>query len=243
MWCVSPTGRIQRGLIMLVFFWTAVAALGQVPAWKPISAEELALTDNPAMPGDSALLLDRDSHVDDDKSFVTEYYRIKVLTEEGRRFADIEIPYVLKNEEVVEIRARTVRTDGTSVEFQGQVFDRVIVKSKRFSYQAKTLTLPDVHVGSILEYSYKTVWHQHAPDVLKHPQNYYFTGIFTIPTMHWSIQHELYTRHARFSVRPIAKTNLQWSIIRGPAGAIVQRQDDGTVFLEVRNVAPLEKEE
>ncbi len=195
------------------------------------------------MPGDSAILLDRDSHVDDDKAFITEYYRIKVLKEDGRKFADIEIPYVRKTEEVVEIRARTIRADGTPTEFQGEIFDRVIVKSKRFSYQAKTLTLPDVHVGSIIEYSYKTVWHQHAPDVLKHPQNYFISEIFTIPTMHWTLQHQLYTRHARFSVRPIAKANLQWMMIRGPAGAIVQKENDGTAFLEVHDLPPLEKEE
>ncbi len=241
---VSLAAWISRAIFVLLFFGNGIAVPGQTTfPWKPVSAEELALADNPAMPGDSAILLDRDSHVDDEQSFLTEYYRIKVLTEEGRRFADLEIPYVGKKEDVVEIHARTVRPDGTAAEFQGQIFDRVVVKSRRFSYQAKTFTLPDVRVGSIIEYSYRTNWHQKAPDSLRHPQSYFFTEIYTIPTMRWTLQHELYTRHARFSVRPIAKGNLQWTIIRGPAGAAVQKEKDGTASLEVRDIAPLEKEE
>jgi len=220
------------------------AAIGQAPTeWKPVLPEELALTDNPSLPGAPAMLLDRDSYVDDAKSYLTEYYRIKIFKEEGREFADIEIPYVPKADEVQDIKARTVRPDGTTSEFHGEVFDRVIVKSKRQKYQAKTFTLPDAQVGGILEYSYKMVWHQHAPDVLKNPQSYLIDGIYTIPTIHWQIQHELYTRHARFVLHPLPKTALQWALIRMPKGADVQRQVDGTAVLEVRDVPPLDKEE
>ncbi|HUM03967.1 MAG TPA: DUF3857 domain-containing protein [Terriglobales bacterium] len=227
----------------LLWSWCAARLLAQAAdVWRPIPADELALIDNPAMPGSAALLLDRDSFVDDDKSFLTEYYRIKIFKEEGRKFADIEIPYVPKSEEVTEIRARTVRPDGTATEFHGEVFDRVIVKSRHFSYHAKTFTLPEATVGSILEYSYKMAWHQHAPDVLKHPQSYLITGMFTVPTMRWTLQHDLYTRHARFAIRPVKNGNLQWTMIRGPAGAQVQRQNDGTAILEVRDVPPLDDE-
>lgn len=195
------------------------------------------------MPGDSAMLLDRDSHVDDEKAFDTEYFRIKIFKDEGRRFANIEIPYVPKAEEIAEIKARRVLPDGTAEDFHGEIFDRLIVKSKRFKYQAKVLTLPDVHAGDVIEYSYKMQWHQHAPDVLKHPEMYFLLGAFSVPTVHWQIQHELFTRHARFSVRPLAKAKLMWTVVRGPTGASVQREADGTAYLEVRDVPPLEKEE
>jgi len=230
-------------LIGVAFLGTFAFAQAPPAEWKPITPEELALKDNPALPGASAILLDRDSYVDDAKSYLTEYYRIKIFKEEGRKFADIEIPYVPKSDEVVDIRARTVRADGTTAEFHGEIFDKVIVKSKRFKYQAKTFTLADAQAGGIIDYSYKMIWHQHAPDVLKNPGSYLITGVYSIPTMQWQIQHELYTRHARFSVHPLPKGNLQWSLIRGPLGAAVVRQPDGTAVLEVKNVAPLDEEE
>jgi len=111
----------------------------------------LALKDNPALPGASAILLDRDSYVDDAKSYRTEYYRIKIFKDEGRRFADIEIPYVLKVDEVVDIRARTVRAVGTAAEFHGEILDKLIVKSKRLKYQAKIFTLSEAQTGGIIE--------------------------------------------------------------------------------------------
>lgn len=203
----------------------------------------MALKDNPALPGASAILLDRDSYVDDAKSYRTEYYRIKIFKDEGRRFADIEIPYVLKVDEVVDIRARTVRADGTAAEFHGEIFDKLIVKSKRLKYQAKIFTLSEAQTGGIIEYSYKMIWHQHAPDVLKNPASYRIDGVYSIPTMQWEIQHELYTRHARFALHPLPKGNLQWTLIRAPSGAGIVRQPDGTAVLEVKDVAPLDDEE
>jgi len=139
----------------------------------------LALKDNPALPGASAILLDRDSYVDDAKSYRTEYYRIKIFKDEGRRFADIEIPYVLKVDEVVDIRARTVRAVGTAAEFHGEILDKLIVKSKRLKYQAKIFTLSEAQTGGIIDYSYKMIWHQHAPDVLKNPASYRIDGVGT----------------------------------------------------------------
>ena len=40
--------------------------------------------------------------------------------------------------------------------FDGKVFDKSIVKAKGLKYLAKTFTLPDVQVGSIIEYYYTT---------------------------------------------------------------------------------------
>ena len=48
------------------------------------------------------------------------------------------------------LHARTIRPDGTIVEFSGKAFDKSIVKARSVKYLAKTFTLPDVQVGSIL---------------------------------------------------------------------------------------------
>ncbi len=188
------------------------------------------------------MLLDRDSFVDDVKSFETERYRIKVFTDEGRQFANVEIPYFPQSEEVRNIRARVVAPDGKTTEFQGEVFDRLIVKSKLVKYQAKVFSIPGVEVGSIIEYSYMMTWRQHVPDVLKHPADYLITGSYSYPTMHWTIQHELYTRHARFSIRPVPSARLRWIVVH-LADNDVTAQPNGTYQLEVRDIPALEKEE
>ncbi|HEY7097093.1 MAG TPA: DUF3857 domain-containing protein [Terriglobales bacterium] len=240
--CVRRAG-LKASLVLILFDSFLSMEAQSSGDWPPVSAAELALTDNPAMPGASAILLDRDSRVDDVKSVESEYCRIKIFTDEGRKFANIEIPYVEKQQEVYEVRARTVRPDGTAVEFSGAVFDRLIVKSKRLKYQAKVITLPEVGTGSIFEYSYKVKWHQHAPGVLKNPSEYLIDSTYSIPTMQWTLQHELFTRHARFTIRYLPKGNLQWALIRPPAGSHVELKPDGTAQLEIRDLPPMEKEE
>jgi len=82
--------RMVAGLV-------AVGARSQSWAadWPPITSEELAMTDDPSNPGASAILLDREVSAHDVKGVETEYRRIKIFTEEGLKFADIQIPYVV----------------------------------------------------------------------------------------------------------------------------------------------------
>src|SRR6266550_820752 len=116
--------------------------LGQVSdAWQPVPKEDLALKDNPANPGSSAMILERQIYTDDEKRFQTEWVRIKIFNEEGRAYADIEIPYFAKVSTVENIRGRTVRSDGTVIIFNGAVFDKVVAKYRRLRYEAKTFTL------------------------------------------------------------------------------------------------------
>ncbi len=234
-----------------LFFLSAAALLLALPVavfgkekdnWQPIPPAELALKNNPANPGAPAMILYREINTDDPKSFETHYYRIKIFTDEGKKYADIEIPYIEKLTRIEDIRARTVRPDGTAVEFQGQVFDKVVVKAKKLKFQAKTFTLPDVQRGSIIEYGYTIHWREKAPDILTHPQNYIVTAPISIPTAHWVIQHELFTRRARFSILPIPKARSQFSG-RVPKDATSRTKPDGTFELEVENILAFQEEE
>ena len=237
---------IQRpGLQIAVFLlFPILSALAQTAdSWPPIPPADLELKNNPARPDSPAMLLERDSEQDDVHAILSEYFRIKVFKDEGRRFANIEIPYLEKVHEVRDIRARTIRPDGTALEFSGEILDQLIAKSKRLRYHAKVIHLPEVEPGSILEYSYKFAWHPNIPDILKNPGKFLIDGTYSYPTAHWTLQHELFTRHARFRIRYLPKANLQWALVRAPQGASVQRKGDGTAELEVHDVPPLEKEE
>jgi len=140
--------------------------------WQPISAEDLALKDNPANPGSPAMILERKIYTDDEKRLQTEWMRIKVFTEEGRAYADVEIPYVAKSNVVDGIRARTVRPDGTVIPFDGTIYDKVVAKHRKFGYDVKAFTLPGVEVGSVVDYEYILHWKQALPNYIRHPQDY-----------------------------------------------------------------------
>src|SRR3989304_6014022 len=83
--------------------------------WLPITPEELALKDNPARPGSAAMILYREMFTDDLNAYEKNYYRIKVFTEEGKQQADVEIPYFKGPFWVDDIKARTIRPDGSIV--------------------------------------------------------------------------------------------------------------------------------
>lgn len=56
----------------------------------------------------------------------------------------MEIPFFKDNENIVDLRARTIRPDGSMVNFDGKVYEKEIVKARGIKYLAKTFTLSDV---------------------------------------------------------------------------------------------------
>jgi len=71
--------------------------------WPPISQEELAMKDNPASPGALAMVLYREQVADATESTETLYYRYKIFTEEGKKYANVEIPLIAEPETVDEL--------------------------------------------------------------------------------------------------------------------------------------------
>jgi len=224
-----------------------VRAKSQQPGaeeWPPISKEEWALNDDPTNPGASALILYREVTTDDVKSVETRSYRIKILTDEGKKYADVEIPYLEKAYRIEGIRARTVQPDGTALEFSGEVFDKLVAKAKKVQFQAKTFTLAGVRPGCIIEYSYQMRWHEKFPDVLKNPGNYIIkdSDAYAMLTAQWVIPEDLFTRRARFSLRPLLKDRLTWDTMGLPKDTQPRRQDEGSVVLELTNVPAFTEE-
>lgn len=195
-------------LVLLLFVLCAVRRVPRVSGdeWQPISPEELKMTSVPEAPGAPAVYLYR--QVDRDDIGVqrgrgaTEYnyVRIKVFTEEGRKHANVEIPFERQRTNISNIRARTIRPDGTIANFDGKVYEQTLEKTKGVKYLAKTFTVPDVQVGSIIEYRY----HIDLED------NYIFRS-------YWILSEDLFTKRAVFSLKPYdrAPWTVQWS---WPAG-------------------------
>ncbi|MBZ5537097.1 MAG: DUF3857 domain-containing protein [Acidobacteriia bacterium] len=230
-------------LLVAVEMWPATEVQEQ---WPSIPPEEFALKDIPGNPGAGAIILFRQVIQDDVKAFERNYYRIKILTDEGKKYADVEIPYVEKAFSIEDIRARTVQPDGKFVDFGGQVFDKLIVKAKKVKVQVKTFTLPDVHAGSIIEYSYSIRWRNRGLDILVNPERYEIpisVNGSSIPTAHWTISQDLFTRRAYFSMNPFPKAHLIWTTFGLTKDQQLRRQPDGTIQLEVQNVPAFQEEE
>lgn len=193
--------------------------------WLPIDPADLKMTVEPKAPGAPAIYLYRQVDRIDARRASTErdYVRIKILNEEGRKYANVEIPYRKEDAGVTisNIRARTIHPDGTVENFNGQIFEQTIEKTKGVKTLAKTFTLPNVQVGSIVEYH----WNYDFAD------NYIFNS-------HWVISSELFTRLAKFSLKPFEEWAVRWAWPAGlPAGTDPPKQEtDKIVRLVTRDV-------
>jgi len=212
----------------------AHASLG----FQPISQDELKMTSEPQAPGAPAIILFREVDRDDNIHTPHEdnYFRIKILTEEGRKHADIEIPFLKENENVVSLKARTIRPDGSVANFDGKVFEKYLLKGKfegrQLKVLAKTFTLPDVQVGSIIEYSYTIDY-----------------GEYMLFDSHWVLSDELFTKKAVFTLKPFndnyyGNYSMRWSWNSLPAGSVPPKEGgDHIVRMEATNIPAFQTED
>lgn len=80
--------KYLRFLLFLPLFvcFLALAKPVRVSAgddWQPISPDDLALKDNPKSPGADAMILYRESSIDENSATISEYTRIKIFTKAG----------------------------------------------------------------------------------------------------------------------------------------------------------------
>lgn len=128
--------------------------------------EELQMTSDPKAPGAAAVYLYREETADDILHFHSYYERIKVLTEKGKELATVRIPYEHKGFKVTDIKGRTIHADGTVIPLTAKGADLVDVKAKDYQVNTMVFTLPNVEVGSILEYRLQL---RYDDDVLSSP--------------------------------------------------------------------------
>ena len=176
---------VLRGFALAACLMLPAALSGQKEAWLPVTPQDLAVQEVPDNPGAPAIQLYysqyiNDNDVNNEGEYI--YRRIKILNDRGNKYADVEIR-LPSDFALADLKARTIHPDGKIIDFTGKPFDKVIAKGKGFKYLAKTFTLPDVTVGSILEYRYK----------LNYP-----AGV--LPAHEWIAQHDLYTVKEDFHI-------------------------------------------
>ncbi|HET9406473.1 MAG TPA: DUF3857 domain-containing protein [Candidatus Sulfotelmatobacter sp.] len=218
---------------LLAILFTLLSA----PAWagigfQPVSPDELKMTSEPKAPGAPAIILFREVDRDDSGLGTVHednYVRIKIFTEEGRKYADIEIPFFKGMSQVVHIQARTTRPDGSVVDFDGNVFEKTLVKARGLKFLAKTFTMPAVEPGCVIEYRY-TLDLKHA---------YAST---------WILDEELFTKSAHFSLKPLGRTayfpiTVRWSWQNVPKGNEPVEGPDRVIRMEVSDLPAFQTED
>jgi hypothetical protein len=229
--------RTQRFVCLTIVFCAFCAAFLARPRpvaagddWLPIPPADLALKDNPADPGAPAMILYRENDIDAQESSDSEYKRIKIFTQEGTRYGNVEIEFVKGQQDVRGIKGRTIQLDGTIVNFDGKILEKTIVKTSGVQFLAKTFTLPDVHPGSIIEFKY----------TVQRDRQYYAYSLG------WIISGSLYTRDGRFSIRPDGRGFALPLIYRQyglPGDTVPVKQNNGNFTMDIHNIAGLDEEQ
>jgi hypothetical protein len=225
-----------RGLVLGIgFLWVGSSSAG-APDWLPVNTDELHMTSLSQAPGASAVILYRQIDRNDDAGYEDGYVRVKILTEDGRKYGDVEIPFYKDAYSVRDIFARTIRPDGTIVPFAGAVYEKQLSASQGGTVAAKTFQLPDVDPGCVLEYRYRIAW----------SSSYMAGGGFGSRAFNsqWLLNAPLYTVEGKFSLVPERALSLRFSWPNGlPAGSAPPRFDDKRVVMQVHDVPAFVTEE
>lgn len=229
--------RIALSSILFSFFFLALQPAAHADGWLPIDPADLAMKDNPEQPGAKAMILYRSIERNDSLGSETDYVRIKIFTDEGKSYADVTIPaFDREISKIGGVAGRTIHPDGSIVNFNGQVFEKVVAKGRDLNVRTKAFTLPDVTPGSIIEYRYTTYWEAVDPN----SQVYY-----TFTETEWPIQRELFQRAAHFSFMPAREDLFQYTVVanRLPQGAKTnQDKMRRSVTMDMQNVPAFEEE-
>jgi Domain of Unknown Function with PDB structure (DUF3857)/Transglutaminase-like superfamily len=176
---VNPVRLLFSVALLAVFI---VPALAQKEDWQPISKHDLEIKQVPGNPGADAIQLYYADFINDQEETEFFYVRIKILNEKGKSHADVEL-IVPPEGSISGLKARTIQPDGRITEFTGKPFQKTVIKARGVKILAKAFTMPEVNVGSIVEYKY----HIDTPGYVKDNS--------------WTIQHELYTVKESFRMK------------------------------------------
>jgi hypothetical protein len=194
---------------------------GAAQKFQQPTKEELQMTSDPKAPGASAVFLYRQEEADNRSHYVGEYARIKVLTEKGKEYATVEVPYIPGYSDPPIIEGRTIHADGTVIPLVGKASDLLVVKTNRYHVKVSVFNLPSVEVGSILEYKWSVpLTGGKVSGVLSDDEDV-ISGMLAGSIPEWNVQQPIYVHKAHFYYNPL--TDLD----SGPLGSGVDHYVDG----------------
>jgi hypothetical protein len=196
-------------------------ASGATSQWPEVSREEIAMSSEPKAPGAPAIFLYREVNINDQAGTHDYYKRVKIFTRAGLDEATVRFR-VPQNVSVENVQGRTTRSDGTVVEFDGKVFN-----APDGDHTSATFTLPGVDVGSVLEYRYRLR-----------------ISFGLVANSYWPLSDYLFTKAARFSLRPDRYLTMRMNAPAGlPSGVGQPTEVKGQLVLEAHDLPEFVKED
>jgi hypothetical protein len=181
--------RFFRSSLLFLSLSLTVLALATAYAattWTQPTPEELKMTSDPKAPDAEAVYLNREETVDDKMHFHRMYVRIKILTEKGKKdYSDFQFPYEAGDSNIRAVEGRTIHSDGTVIPYTGKPYDKELMKFGDTKINVKAFSMPDVQVGSIVEYRWELSYGDYSD---KPPQ--------------WYIQQSIYVHQAHYHFVP-----------------------------------------
>jgi len=235
--------------LALLFLVIAVPTLVRAQ-FQPPTDEELKMTVDPKAPGAAAVYLNVEEVTDDQKHNHSFYARIKVLQEKGKELATVEIPYQHTNFRILNIKGRTIHSDGTIIPLEAKPEDLLIAKKQlkegeQLQFNNKVFNLPSVEVGSILEYRYILNYDDSYSSPLWEIQQPYFVHqahyAFTPYKAFLQGSHNQTNNYLVDSKGDSADTLILWSIL--PTGHEVKTDTIGSFSIDLTDIPPIPHEE
>jgi hypothetical protein len=223
-------------LVSLCCLTCAFPALLSAQFQSP-SKEELEMNSDPKAPGADAVYLYREEKTDDNLHYHSYYVRLKVLTEKGKELATVRTPYERRNFKVTDIQGRTIHSDGIVIPLTTKPSDLTDVKTKDFQVNTMVFTLPNVEVGSILEYRLQ----------IRYEDN-------TVSSPTWQIQQAYFVHKAHYQFEPSRNldsitdsrgnlaNNLMYALILSD-GTKMKHDVSGRFSLDVDDIPPIPKDD
>ncbi|MCB2230475.1 DUF3857 domain-containing protein [bacterium] len=146
---------LSAGLVVTLATGTALADKFE---WDEITEDDWSVSQDSAQGIFDAVMLFEKLAVDH-KDFEggrfkrTMYRRIRILGTEGRKWADVEAPFLAPDQDIKEIQGRTILRDGTVVPLdKDKIIEEQVFKAQGEKYTLHTFSLPGVTDDCIVEY-------------------------------------------------------------------------------------------
>jgi hypothetical protein len=177
---------------------------GAAQRFQEPSKEELQMTSDPKAPGAPAVFLYREEVTDNRNHYQSQYARIKILTELGKEWATVQVPYIPGFSATPIIEARTIHADGTVIPLVGKPEALLVVKTTKYNVKQSVFNMPSVEVGSILEYKWTIPMNGgHVQGVLAENEDYDASALAGM-VPRWDVQQPIYVHKEHFYYNPLS---------------------------------------
>lgn len=224
----------MTNLVSFLVIGLALAVLpnGRASAdWKQVTKADFDVTAAQiGYPGADAAILLKEGVLDDNGSAGTNlkmYVRIKIFSDAGRRFADVQLPYRVDLGKITDVQARTIRPDGSTIKVERRdIFDKLLLNTAHSIWRAKTFSLPSVVPGSIIEYRYSQ----------NYPAGFRYFEL--------DLQSELFIKDLVYKIHPEQSSalDLRWVTFNANDTQRFAPKWDGTYNIKATNIEPFSKE-